>query len=300
MFKSLFSKIKPKNYKHSLHMSYMKKQSRLLTLFFILAGAISASYTVISLKSNLLNMPVKEFCTSNHPRKIKIANWNLEVFGDSKSRNLELMQSYANIISQYDIVFVQEIRDRDSSAFYDLCKLLPNYEFRLSSRAGRSIIKEQYGLLYRRGIKIRDFKDFNPDHQDRWERPPICASFNIDDYNFTIYNIHTDPDNVKRELNYLEKLVSQNPEGNITILGDLNADQSYYNNQRETEFDSWHWLIKDFEDTTTTSTNAAYDRIIMNSDAFEEYLSHGIHKQGITRSMSNHYLVWFEIEAREK
>jgi len=278
----------------------MKKRNKLLTLFFLLAGAISVGYALVPLKPSIPNKPVEEPRASAGLRKIKIANWNLEVFGDSKASKPELMQSYADAISQYDIVFVQEIRDKDSSAFYDLYRLLPGYEFRISSRAGRSSAKEQYGLLYRRGIQLRDFRDFNPDPQNRWERPPICASFHVDSYDFTVYNIHTDPDDVKRELSHLERLILQNPEGNITLLGDLNADQSYYNNPREAEFDSWHWLIQDSEDTTTTSTNAAYDRIIINSDAFEEYSSHGIHRQSITRSMSNHYPVWFEIEAREK
>lgn len=279
----------------------MKKQNKLLALLFLLAGAISAGYALAPLKPQAANRPAEEFHASAvSSRKIKIANWNLEVFGDSKASKPELMQSYADTIRQYDIIFVQEIRDKDSGAFYDLCRLIPGYEFKISSRAGRSSTKEQYGLLYRKGIQLMDFKDFNPDPQNRWERPPICVSFNVGTYDFAVYNIHTDPDDVRRELSHLERLISQNSEGNVTVLGDLNADQNYYNNPRETEFDSWHWLIKDSEDTTTTSTNAAYDRIIMNSDAFEEYSSHGIHRQGITRSMSNHYPVWLEIEAREK
>jgi endonuclease/exonuclease/phosphatase family metal-dependent hydrolase len=278
----------------------MKKRNKLLTLFFLLAGAIAGGYALVPLKPRASSRPAEEFRASGAGlRKIKIANWNLEVFGDSKASKPELMQSYADVIRQYDIIFIQEIRDKDSSAFYDLCRLLPGYEFKISSRAGRSSTKEQYGLLYRKGLQLKDFKDFNPDPQNRWERPPICVSFNVDTYDFTVYNIHTDPDDVKRELSHLERLASQNPESNITVLGDLNADQNYYSNPKETEFDSWRWLIKDSEDTTATSTNAAYDRIIMSPDAFEEYSGHGINKS-TSRAMSNHYPVWVEISAEEK
>jgi len=41
---------------------------------------------------------------------IKIANWNLQVFGQTKANNLGLMQIYSEIIEDYDIIFVQEIK----------------------------------------------------------------------------------------------------------------------------------------------------------------------------------------------
>ena len=225
---------------------------------------------------------------------IKIANWNLHVFGTAKSSNSDLMNFYAYVIDDYDIIFVQEIRDKSETAFPKLCAMLQNYSCLVSGRAGRTSSKEQYGLIYRDWINITNFKDFNPDKQNRWERPPIKTQFQIKDYSLVIYNIHTKPEDVKKEMNFLEDAINDN--GNVMILGDLNADCSYYNNAKEREFDNWKWLISDDEDTTVSATNCAYDRIILNNNAYREFKSYGIYKDKISSDISDHYLVWVEIE----
>ncbi len=225
---------------------------------------------------------------------IKIANWNLQIFGQTKADNIEIMQTYSSIIGNYDIIFIQEIRDSEQTAFPKLCSMLQNYSCISSSRAGRTSSKEQYGIIYKNEINLTSFQDYNPDSQDRWERPPIKITFNIDDYSITAYNIHTKPEDVQQELYYLEEVVSET--GNVLILGDLNADCSYYNNEKQTEFDDWNWLIGNDEDTTVSATHCAYDRIILNENSYEEYVKDGIYKQGITKDVSDHYLVWVELE----
>ncbi|MCK4521128.1 MAG: endonuclease/exonuclease/phosphatase family protein [Nanoarchaeota archaeon] len=231
-------------------------------------------------------------------KKVKIANWNLQIFGNKKASNDTLLQIYASIIDDYDIIFIQEIRNKDQTAFPKLCNLLPDYACNVSSRAGRTTSKEQYGIIYRRGITIESWKDFNPDTQDRWERPPVEVTFNVEDYKIIAYNIHIKPSDVTNELAYLEDVVRT--DGNVIVLGDLNADCSYYNPVTEIEFDSWNWIIQDNEDTTVATTDCAYDRIIMNDDAYQEYVSYEIFTEGITKDVSDHYLVWVEIETGEK
>ena len=225
---------------------------------------------------------------------IKIANWNLQIFGEKKAGSIGLMQTYSSIINDYDIIFIQEIRDSSQTAFPKLCSMLQNYTCVSASRAGRTSSKEQYGVIYKNEINLTSFQDYNPDSQDRWERPPIKVTFNINDYSLTVYNIHTKPDDVQQELDYLEDVVLDI--GNVLILGDLNADCSYYNNEKQTEFDDWKGVIKDDEDTTVSATHCAYDRIILNDDSYEEYVGDGIYKQEITKDVSDHYLGWVEIE----
>jgi endonuclease/exonuclease/phosphatase family metal-dependent hydrolase len=225
---------------------------------------------------------------------IKIANWNLQIFGQTKADNIELMQTYSSIIYDYDIIFIHEIRDKEQTAFPRLCSMLQNYSCISSSRAGRTSSKEQYGVIYKNEINLTSFQDYNPDPQDRWERPPIKTIFDVNDYSLIVYNIHTKPDDVQHELYYLEEVVSDI--GNVLILGDLNADCSYYNNEKQAEFDDWNWVIKDDEDTTVSATHCAYDRIILNENSYEEYIKDGIYKQGITKDVSDHYLVWVELE----
>lgn len=225
---------------------------------------------------------------------VKIANWNLQIFGQSKASDLTLMNLYAEKINDYDIIFVQEIRDSAETAFPQLCEKLENYSCMTSSRAGRSTSKEQYGVIYKNGISVLEFTDYNPDAQNRWERPPIKVTFNISNYILTTYNIHTKPDDVQSELSALQDIVSDS--GNVLILGDLNADCSYYDNPDETEFDSWNWLITDTQDTTVAKTDCAYDRLILNSDANAESQTYGIDTQEITSDVSDHYLVWVELK----
>lgn len=228
---------------------------------------------------------------------IKIASWNLEIFGDSKASNPTLMESYKKVIENYDIIFVQEIRDADASSFDSLCAMMVGYKCKISSRAGRSISKEQYGLIYKDNLKLIGFVDYNPDSLDRWERPPFVAYFDGNLYNFSLYNIHVKPEDVKSELAALENdasiksAISQN--NPLAILGDLNADCDYYNAGSEPELDSLVWLINDNQDTTSGNSNCAYDRILVTNSLSKKVIDSGIDKS--TTTESDHYLIFFEI-----
>ena len=230
---------------------------------------------------------------------VKIANWNLQVFGKTKASDDVLMRFYASKIRNYDIIFVQEIRDATGTAFPALCALLTDdgYACENSSRAGRSSSKEQYGVIYslKRNVSITEFTDFNPDPADRWERPPLLVAFEVNNYSLLTYNVHTKPEDVTNELRQLEQLVDSD-EGNVVILGDLNADCDYYNPETGNEFrDGFNWIVKDDDDTTVSATDCAYDRIILNDDSYQEFVSYGIDAEGITKDVSDHYLAWIEL-----
>ncbi|MBU2053200.1 MAG: endonuclease/exonuclease/phosphatase family protein, partial [Nanoarchaeota archaeon] len=220
---------------------------------------------------------------------IKIANWNLQIFGPTKASNMHLMQTYVSIIDDYDIIFIQEIRDNSRTSFSRLCSMIMNYSCMSSSRAGRTSNQEQYGIIYKNRINITSFSDYNPDFRDRWERPPIEVVFDINGKSLTVYNIHLKPEDVENEMNYLEEVVEDR--GEVIVLGDLNLDCNYDDGSRG-DFETWNYLITDDDDTTSSSTHCAYDRIILNNNAFEEVKDYGIHKKGITSEASDHYLVW--------
>lgn len=223
---------------------------------------------------------------------ISIANWNLQIFGDKKANNSELMNLYAEKISSYDIIFLQEIRDKDSNSFFALCSMLPDYNCKISSRAGRSSSKEQYGIVYLKKFQL-NIVDYNPDSLDRWERPPVRADIYYHNYSFTAYNIHTKPDNVSIELSNLESLISsETNQENLIVLGDLNADCNYFNPYSSSLFNDWKWVIDNNADTTSQNSDCAYDRIIMNNDAYREFIKTGIDKESIDIKVSDHYLVY--------
>jgi len=248
--------------------------------------ANSQNQTIIAPNESIKPKPIQ----SASFRNFTIANWNLQIFGDSKASNSTLLGIYSSIIKEYDIVFAQEIRDKDGSSFASLCKLLPDYNCNVSSKAGRTASKEQIGIIYRKGIVLSSLKDFNPDAKDRWERPPIMAVFNIGNYSLSVYNMHDDPDTVPAELSSLESIVED--KGKVMLLGDFNADCSYYPIANRTQFKNWTWVIQNGEDTTVHNSVCAYDRILLNKNATSDYLEHGIRTDGITADVSDHYLVW--------
>lgn len=242
------------------------------------------------------NEPAEKPPPASNPVQIRsatVANWNLQIFGTKKAANATLMDAYARILDQYDVVFVQEIRDNSGGAFRSLCARIPTHQCENSSRAGRTNSKEQVGIIYRKGIQLVELKDFNPDEKDRWERPPIEAVFDIEGYRLKAYNAHLDPDSVVAELAALEQVV--NSGGNVAVLGDFNADCRYYPQANRTQFRNWTWVIPDGEDTTVHATNCTYDRILLNADAAKELAGYGVYRTGINATLSDHYLIWMNL-----
>jgi endonuclease/exonuclease/phosphatase family metal-dependent hydrolase len=260
----------------------------------------------------------------NSSERARIANWNMQVFGVKKAKDDGLMRDYAEIIRGYDIFFIQEIRDKSGRAFEKLSDMLTNYNSRVSSRAGKTSSKEQIGLLWRKdkNIFLRKLEDYNTfgNWSNEFERAPVRADFvfsnhyeNSGSYTLSVFSCHTDPDHTRKEMNNLETIVDSyqsfsSNSGNTVLIGDLNADGNFYNPKKEKYFkktgnneSNWHWLIGDNADTTSkTSTSNAYDRIIVNSNAFREVLSFGVYTNGITAKHSDHYVVYFEIMTRER
>ncbi|MDD3159882.1 MAG: endonuclease/exonuclease/phosphatase family protein, partial [Candidatus ainarchaeum sp.] len=217
-------------------------------------------------------------------------------FGQKKASDENLMNYYVEKILNYDIVTVQEIRDSSQTAFQMLCNQIKeknqNYNCLVSERSGTTSSKEQYGVIYKDINLIRSI-DFTTTDQNNFERPPLIVKFQLNDWNFYIVTIHTKPEDVNRELANLEKLLSINFDQNdeIIILGDLNADCSYYKTTDSNNFTNWYWAITDNIDTTVSDTNCAYDRFIINQNAKNNFIEYGL-MTDVNKDQSDHYLIW--------
>ena len=242
------------------------------------------------------NQPITTFIPDSNDT-LTIMNWNIQTFGKSKWSKPEIKERILDIIPRADIIFIQEIRDKSQDVFRDLCtQLNETHKCNISSRAGRSSSKEQYGIIYKKYIGVLSLTDFNPDKLDRWERPPVVISFKVNNYEFIATNIHIKPDDVINELKNLEILYKMSSAlANRVWLGDFNADCSYYDEDNKDVFLTEYWIIKDNDDTTVAKSNCAYDRIIINEDMKEEFIRYGIYKN-ITKNISDHYPVWVELE----
>jgi len=220
------------------------------------------------------------------PETLTVANWNLQIFGESKASNAPLMEIYPDVLDDFDIAIVQEIRDSTGDAFRELCSLMPTHQCLVSERAGRSTSKEQYGVIYNSEVEVLDTTDLWLQN-DKWERPPLIVEFKAGDWIFSLVTIHTKPDDVSSEMTYLEGLTTQIG-GDVIVLGDLNADCRYYDTP-PSHFTNWNWIIPDSADTTTSATDCAYDRIITN---FDQLLGYDVDCYGT--HASDHCLVWAE------
>lgn len=58
--------------------------------------------------------------TPPHSDSVKIASFNIQIFGQTKAGKPEVMDILAQIIRRYDIVAIQEIRDAAETAIITL------------------------------------------------------------------------------------------------------------------------------------------------------------------------------------
>jgi len=103
-----------------------------------------------------------------------------------------------------------------------------------------------------------------PSGTDPFPREPYIASFRALGGNFdaTFIVIHTDPDEATAEINGLGAVVtyaqsSYPEEKDFIVMGDLNADGSYFNEESSSTISGseYYWVIDNSQDTTTKSTD---------------------------------------------
>ncbi|KAI8512333.1 Deoxyribonuclease-1 [Branchiostoma belcheri] len=200
----------------------------------------------------------------------------------------EVADLLVRICLRYDILLIQEIRDSQGTAILDLLNRVNsagsgNYAMAISDRLGRTASKEQYAFFYRTDVGLTLTNSYHYDDgdesvgNDTFQREPFIVRFSSDRTvigDFVLVAIHTDPHEAVKELQALdtvrESIVSKWRITDIMILGDFNGDCDFV---RPIHWDSislwtrhrtYDWLIGDDVDTTITSTDCAYDRIVVS------------------------------------
>jgi len=217
---------------------------------------------------------------------ISIAAFNIQVFGKSKMGKIGVPEILANIIRRYDVILIQEIRDISETSIFELLDLVNSsnnaeYALLLSDRLGRTSSKEQYAYFYRKNllavIDAYHYDDGLEPDEDTFQREPFLARFQVvsQSLNFSLIGIHVAPDDVQAEVDGLvdvfENMQARWQETDVLLLGDFNADCSYLSDSERLDIRLWQdpkfvWWIDDNADTTTKSTDCAYDRIVSHTD----------------------------------
>ena len=207
----------------------------------------------------------------------KIAAFNIQIFGQTKSQKEDVMAVLTKIVREFDIVLIQEVRDASEQTIPNFVEEInqledPQYSFVRSERLGRTTSKEAYAYIYNtqtvQFIQGSDYV-FN-DVDDVFEREPYIASFKIGNFDFVLVGIHTKPDDAYNEIGNLTLVVSsiqslKPDEKDVIVMGDFNADGSYFDEDGTSnpfKASQYHWLITNSMDTMVNTDNT-YDRIVV-------------------------------------
>ncbi|MBB3204412.1 endonuclease/exonuclease/phosphatase family metal-dependent hydrolase [Rhodopirellula rubra] len=262
---------------------------------------------------------------------IRVATFNIKVFGEKKSSDAEVMQRLAAVFMQFDVVAVQEIRgDPDvpiNRLLAEITRQGGRYRAVHGPPIGRTSQTECYGFVWDQDrIDLVPQSDYMiDDSADRMHREPMVASFQtrvapVDSrspFRFTMINVHTDPDLVRgdtgdNELNVLDDVFQSvrnfeyetNGEEDFLLVGDLNVDVG-----KLAELGQIPGVVSLVGDVpTNTLKSKTYDHILIDSRVTTEYLRRsgvldleswfGIDQAGALK-LSDHLPVWAEFSVYE-
>ncbi|MEZ6089583.1 MAG: endonuclease/exonuclease/phosphatase family protein [Pirellulaceae bacterium] len=259
--------------------------------------------------------------TIKSPDVLRVATFNIEIFGKAKSENPEVMNYLALILRQFDVIAVQEIRSAERTPVDALLQRInasgDQYQVVLSERLGRTDSKEQYAYFWdaTRVDLIQGSVYLVNDEQDFMHREPFVASFRSrrsaapgsQPFSFTMINVHTDPDETTQELNVLDDVFQsvrayEFSEDDFILVGDLNVESNELG-----ELGMIHAIESLNREKTNTAGSRCIDHIIIDRSVTTEWMSAGvIHYERdlqLTREqadlISDHRPVWAAFDINE-
>jgi endonuclease/exonuclease/phosphatase family metal-dependent hydrolase len=180
---------------------------------------------------------------------IRIASFNIQVFGQTKAAKPHVMNVLADVVRRFDVVAIQEIRSLDDTVIPNFVALINstgrNYDFVLGKREGRTSSKEQYAYIFdTASVEVDRGGVYSVGDPDKlFHRPPLVAWFRVRGppadraFTFKLVNVHTDPDkaDLERELDHLDDVLHAvrlegvldpgSDEDDVVLLGDFNTDE---------------------------------------------------------------------------
>jgi deoxyribonuclease-1-like protein len=169
---------------------------------------------------------------------LRIASFNLQLFGKNKADNPWVMETIARILRQYDVIAVQEIYTRQQ----DLLPMLVDkinqaqrhFDYVIGPRVGRLENKEQLAFLFDTQTIETDRQQLYSvdDPQDLLLREPLVGWFRSKRlpaklaFTFTLVNLHLDEQGSEQEIRLLPELVRSihrdgREEDDVLLVGDF-------------------------------------------------------------------------------
>lgn len=252
---------------------------------------------------------------------IRVASFNIQVFGTSKSKKPQVMDILAQVVRKFDIVAVQEIRCKDQTLIPRFVQQInatgARYAHVLGPRLGRTSSKEQYVFIFNTDtVEVDHSATYTvSDPNDALHREPLVGLFRArappgtNPFTFQLVNIHTDPDEVKTEVEALAQvfravLADNTNERDVIVLGDLNASE--YQLGSLGKIPGITWAISDTK--TNTRRTKSYDNLIFHGSETNEYTGRNgvvdlVREFNLTEqqalAVSDHLPVWAEFSIVE-
>jgi endonuclease/exonuclease/phosphatase family metal-dependent hydrolase len=221
---------------------------------------------------------------SRNDETLRIASFNIQVFGESKANDPKVLGYLAEIVRQFDVVAVQEVRARNQDVVARLVDVVNTtgrqYDFVLGPRLGRTNSQEQYAFLYDSATLEVDRSELYVvnDPDDLLHREPFVAWFRVRGpapelaFTFTLVNVHVDPDLVDHEIDVLADVFTSvrndgRGEDDVILLGDVNANDHRFG--RLGDLPGMAWAISGLP--TNTRGDAQYDNLFFDQSATDEF-----------------------------
>lgn len=293
----------------------MKKQLTVLSTLLVLIFVISCS-----------SVEKTAFTRSN---KIKIASFNIQIFGNAKASRNNVMTVLAKIATRYDIMAIQEVGSNGNPSQTTTTAVMNKYISKINELAGKGtysyVCKSQYAFVYSNNTITLNRSELYHGTQHLTYQP-LIGNFSVKEGNFkfSIINIHTSPERANTEIpsltNVMKDVRNIYNEKDVICLGDYNADGNYYTSGSTDQDwlngfpnDTYITVIINGSDTNVDPSKIyTYDRMQLFRDTTNEDYSgkKGILRfsshykiddlegtdstQGTEKALSDHYPVWAE------
>lgn len=252
---------------------------------------------------------------------LTMGSFNLHTFGKTKLGKPWVLERYAEIIRQFDVIAIQEIRSKDQTALPRLMEVINqgggSYGYTISPRIGRPAIGyyEQYAFIFDTN-RVRTSPEqcyVVNDDADLMHREPFVGRFQTissNPFRFTLINVHTDPDEIAYELDVLADVYRsvreyEYPEDDVILLGDFNEEPGKL---RKLELIPYFMPLVQTKKTNTRGSKTI-DNILVDQQTTVEFKGRSgvidfVSTFGISQqealSISDHLPVWAEFSISEQ
>lgn len=177
---------------------------------------------------------------SQGQRAIRIATFNLDSLNQTKARKPHVMDVFARVIREFDVVALQEIQSDSDDLLPRLTDLVNRsngkYDYAIGPRLGPEGMQEQYAFMFDATSVELDRTELYTvdDRDDLMVREPFVGWFRVrgipkdEAFTFSLVNVHIDPSRRQLELDVLDNIMfavrqDGRDEDDVILLGDFCA-----------------------------------------------------------------------------